>query len=133
MIMHAGDEGVAAGDAVHQAVLTQELQRAVGRDRRRAHTSRRQFFDNVIGAKRLVAGEQRGEHFAPDGREALAAFETAPLRNRHRVVEAAVVVVIRRGEHGRGGRVAGCHRPYLRDQSDPRHCCIAIFLYCIAA
>ena len=35
VIVHAGDEGVAAFDAVHEALLAQEVERAVDGDRRR--------------------------------------------------------------------------------------------------
>ena len=36
VIVHAGDEGVAALDAMHEAVVAQEIERAIDRDRRRA-------------------------------------------------------------------------------------------------
>jgi hypothetical protein len=76
VIVHAGDEGVAALDAVHEPVLTQELERPVGGDRGRARPLGREPVDDLIGAERLVAGEQRGQHLAADGGQALAAFRT---------------------------------------------------------
>ena len=59
VIVHAGDEGVAALDAVHETVLAQELERAIGGDRGRARPPRGEPVDDLVGAERLVAGEQR--------------------------------------------------------------------------
>src|SRR4051812_15377914 len=64
--MNAGDEGVAALDAVDETVLTQELQGAVDGDWRRAGPLRRQPLHDLIGADGLMAGEQGRQHVAPD-------------------------------------------------------------------
>src|SRR5271170_469041 len=58
MIVHAGDEGIAALDAVDEAVVAQEIERAIDRDRRRAGVAR-QVIDDLVGAERLVTGKQR--------------------------------------------------------------------------
>ena len=39
VIVHAGDEGVAALDAVHETVVAQKIERAIDRDRRRARVA----------------------------------------------------------------------------------------------
>src|SRR6516162_3225794 len=57
VVVHAGDERVAALDAMHKAVLTQELERPIGGDRRRPQSSGRQTVDDLVGAERLVTGE----------------------------------------------------------------------------
>jgi NADH-quinone oxidoreductase subunit C len=68
-------------------------------NRRRTRSPARQPVDDLIGAKRLVAAEEFVEHLAPDRRQALPAFQADGFRDRHRVVAAALVVVIRRGEN----------------------------------
>ena len=58
VIMSAGDKGVAAFDAMHQAIVAQKIQRTINRDRRRAilrGTVLRQVFDDLVSAERLMA------------------------------------------------------------------------------
>ena len=59
----------------------------------------RQPVDQLIGAERLVAGEQRLKHRAADRRQPLAARRADRLGMRERVAGAAVVVVIGRREN----------------------------------
>ena len=73
VILHAGDERVAAFDAVDQALLAQEIERAIDGDRRRARSPHRQPVDQLVGAERLVARQQRLQHAAADRRQALGA------------------------------------------------------------
>src|SRR2546430_1624334 len=54
VVVHASDESIAALDAVHEAVLAQELERAVGGDGRRPRPREREPLDNLVGAERLV-------------------------------------------------------------------------------
>ena len=53
VMMHAGDERVAALDAVDETILAQEVEGAVDCDRRQP-AMMRQSLDDFIGAKRLV-------------------------------------------------------------------------------
>jgi len=53
MMVHAGHEGVAAFDAMNEAVLAPEIEGTVHRDRRQP-AAMRQSLDDLIGAKRLV-------------------------------------------------------------------------------
>src|SRR5580698_3958145 len=55
MIMGAGEKRVAAFDAMDEAVLHQEIERTIDRDRRRPRRGFRQFLNDFIGAKRPVA------------------------------------------------------------------------------
>ena len=108
VVMRAGEIRVAAFDAVNEAVLHQEIQRAVNRDRRRPRHRFRQFVDHLIGAERAVARQQRLQHLAADRREfprpALAHLFGVP----NRVRGTAVVIVVRRGESRFGrGHVGG--------------------------
>src|SRR5215831_6415069 len=89
VIVHAGDKGVAAFDAVHEAVLTQELERAVSGDRRQARPLEREPIDDLVGAQRLVAAQERGEHLAPDRGQALAALRAQRLGYGHGIARTA--------------------------------------------
>ena len=93
MIVDAGDEGVAALDAVDQAVVAQEVERAVDGDRRGPAAGRRGAVDDLVGAERLVAFEQDFEHLAAQRRQPLRALRAQRLGMRQRVRGAAVVVV----------------------------------------
>src|SRR5438067_1255980 len=71
VIVHAGDEGIAALDAVDEAVVAQKIERAIDRDRCRAPLPG-ESFDDLVGAERTVTVEQRFEH--------VAAHRSEPLR-----------------------------------------------------
>src|SRR5262245_32376976 len=100
VIVHAGHEGVAALDAVHEAILAQELERTVGGDRRRPRPLGREQVDDLVGAERLVAPQQCGEHLAADRGQALAAFGAERFRDRHGVRGAAVMIMVGGGKNG---------------------------------
>jgi hypothetical protein len=69
----AADEGVERGDAVHQAVFQQEVQRAVhGRRRRAAAVLLAEHGEDVVGAQRLVALPHQLQHAAAQGGQAQA-------------------------------------------------------------
>src|ERR1700685_704947 len=70
MIVHAGDKGIAALDAMDEAVVAQKFERAIDRDRRRPRVAR-QIVDDFVSAERLVTGEQRFEYLTPDRRQPL--------------------------------------------------------------
>ena len=90
VIMHAGDEGVAALDAVDEAVVAQKIERAVDRDRRRAPMPG-EALDDLVGAERAVAVQQRLEHLAAHRGEPLRAGAHS-ARVRMRAGAASVVV-----------------------------------------
>src|ERR1700740_767883 len=57
MVVGAGEIGIAALDAMDEAVLHQEIERAIDRDRRRPRHRFGEFVDHFIGAERPVAGQ----------------------------------------------------------------------------
>ena len=61
----AGDIGVAALDAVGEAVVDEEFQRAIDADRGRARAVAGEAVDHLIGARRHMALGERGENLAP--------------------------------------------------------------------
>src|SRR5439155_19812797 len=101
MRVHAGDEGVAALDAVHETVGAQEFEGAIDGDRRRPRAARRDPVHDLVGAERVVACQQRAEHVAADVGEPLAALHAARLGDGHGVAQAALMVVAGRvGDRG---------------------------------
>src|SRR6185437_14355176 len=111
VIVHAGDEGVAALDAVHEALLAQEVERAVDRDRRRPAAVVGEAVDQVVGAERLVTGEQRLQHRPADRRQALVARLAERLGVRDRVTGAAAVVMTGGREDRRLACQGSLHSP----------------------
>ena len=98
VVVHACDECIAACDAMHKPVRSQEFERAVGGDGRRPYVRGRQPLDDVIGAERLMAAKQDGQDLAADGGKPLTTLRAARLGNSHGVVEAPIMVMIGRGE-----------------------------------
>jgi hypothetical protein len=102
VIVCAGDECIAAFDAMNEAVVTQKIERTIDRDRCRPvvphRAMLRQILDDLVGAERLVARQQRFEHLAPDRRQALRAGRAMRFRMRDRGAGATLVVVVWRGE-----------------------------------
>ena len=92
VIVHAGDEGIAALDAMDEAVVAQKIERPVNRDRRRAGVVRKPF-DNLVGAERPVACQQRFQH--------LAAYRRQALRARRACASAWAIAALAQ-RHGRG-------------------------------
>lgn len=80
MAVQAGEIGVARGEAVHEALLHQEVQRTVDRDRREPAPARwRDTIGQIIGADRTMVGMQRLQRFAADRGQAQAALAADPL------------------------------------------------------
>ncbi|MGX1412582.1 hypothetical protein AB7M43_002674 [Bradyrhizobium elkanii] len=105
MVMRAGEEGVAALDAVDEAVLHQEVERAVDGNRCRPRHRLGQLVDHLIGAERAMARQQRLQHLTADRGEFLAAARTNLFGMRHRVRGAAAVIVV----GGRKCRLSQAH------------------------
>lgn len=112
--VQAGEIGVAGREAVDEALLDEEIERAIDRDRREAAPAgRRHPVREVIGAHGAMVGMQRLEGLAPDRRQAQAALAAKPLGTRQRVrgvqsvimgmATGAVIVVIM----GAGGMFRG--------------------------
>lgn len=99
VIMHAGNEGVAAFDSMHQILLAQEIERPINRDRGRPRTPSRQAVDEFVGSERMVACQQGLEHAPAHRRQALLAGGADRLGMGDRVVRAAPMVVIGLGEY----------------------------------
>src|SRR5262249_53562452 len=79
---------------MREAVVAQELERAVGGDRRRPRALQGEALDDFVGAERLVRPQQRRQHLTADRGEALAALGAQRLGDGHGVGRAAVVIVI---------------------------------------
>src|SRR6185437_2432512 len=99
VILHAGDECVAAFDAMDQALFAQEFERAVNGDRRRARAAHCQPVDQFIGAERLMACQQRLEHAAADRSQAFAPRRAYRLGVRDGIAGTTAMVVARRREY----------------------------------
>jgi hypothetical protein len=54
---------------VYEALLAQKIERAVNRDWRRPRAAQRKPVDQLIGAKRRVARQQRFQNAQADGRK----------------------------------------------------------------
>src|SRR5262249_3322894 len=93
VVVHASHESIAALNAVHETVLAQELERAVGGDRCRPGPLEREPRDDLVGAERLVRAQQRGQDLAADRRQALAALGAQRLGHGHGIRRAAVMVM----------------------------------------
>jgi hypothetical protein len=97
--MHAGDEGVAALDAVDEAVVAEKIERAVDRDRCRTPMPG-ESLDDLVGAERAVGVQQRLEHVAAHRGEPLRAGGAQHFRVRDGRAGATFVVVVRRRKNG---------------------------------
>ena len=113
MIMRTGKKGVAAFDAVDEAVFHQKIERAIDRDRRRPRFRLRQFLDHLIGTERPVAGQQGFQHVTADRREFLRALGADPLGMAQSVRRAAAVIVTG-GRKGRFGEPHGVNHTILK-------------------
>jgi len=99
VILYAGDEGVAAFDAVGEPLLAQEIERAIDGDRRRPRTAFAPAGRSTH--RRRAAGGSPAAPPARGGGSASGARRVprTALGMRDGVVGAALVVVIRRREH----------------------------------
>lgn len=93
MIVHAGDKGIAAFDAMHESLRTQEVERTINGDRRRARARFSQAVDQLISADRLVTGQQRLQDAAAGGRELFGACGADRLGISEASVGATVMVM----------------------------------------
>ena len=98
VIVHASDESVAALDAMDETVVAQKIERAIDRDRRRPVLVR-QPLDDLVGAERLVARQQRFQHLAAHRRQPLRARRALRFGMRDRRAGAALVIVVGRREN----------------------------------
>lgn len=104
--VYAANEGVERGDAVHQAVFQQEIQRAVhGRRRGAAAVLLAEHGENVVGAQRLVALPHQFQHPAAQRGQAQAFLGAQGIGLGQSAVHAMRVVVGTAGNrcnrHGR--------------------------------
>jgi hypothetical protein len=99
VIMHAGDEGVTAFNAMHEPLLAQKVERAINGDRRDARSAHRQPIDQLIGAEWQMACKQRLQHAAAHRREPLIARGANRFGTRDRVAGATAMVVIGRRKY----------------------------------
>lgn len=87
----AADKGVQAFQPMDQAVLQQEVERAIDCRRRRLLTFGLQAVEDLVSPDRAMARPDEFEHPAPLGRQAHAAPKTQGLGPAHRVLDAGVV------------------------------------------
>jgi hypothetical protein len=133
MIVHAGDEGVAAFDAVSQTVVAQKFERSINRDRRWPRLLLHAVND-FVGPKRAMAAQQNFKHLAPHRGESLRARGALRFGMGDGGAGAALMVVVGRGKNcGRhAGLVLGpdrrrrsayalvCAGPFCTSVIDPR-------------
>jgi hypothetical protein len=98
MIVHAGNEGVAAFDTMNKTVVAQKFERAINRDWRRTRLLL-QAVNDFIGAKWAVAAQQNFEHLAPHRGEPLRARGALRFGMGNRGAGAALMVVVGRGKN----------------------------------
>ena len=97
VIMHTGDERVAALDPVHEPILAQKIEGAIDRNGGKAAVVLlSEPLDDLISAERVVALEQRLQHLTADWSEPLRARRALGLGVRDGRAGATVVVVVRR-------------------------------------
>src|SRR5712692_5615275 len=105
----AADIGVERFDAMDEAVLDQEFERAIDGGRRGARMRAAQRLEEGVGADRLVPAPDQPQHVAPQLGQARTAL-LAELRGAvERAVDAAVVVVTRGLEGARCRRAGAGH------------------------
>ena len=99
MTMHTGNEGITAFDAVHEGLLAKEIERPIDRDRRRPGATQGQTIDQLIGAERLMARQQRLQDPTADRSQALFSSGADRFGVPDSVAHAAFMVVVRPGEY----------------------------------
>jgi hypothetical protein len=100
MIVHAGNEGVAAFDAVNETVVAQKFERSINRYRRRTRPLL-QAVNDFISAERAMAAQQNFKHLAPHRGESLRARGALRFGMRNGSAGAALMIVIGRRENCR--------------------------------
>ena len=99
MIVHAGDERVAAFDPMHEILLSQEIECSINCNGGRSRAPPRQTVNEIISSK-WVVGCQQGLEDTPSYRgQALLACGTDCLSMGDRVIRAAPVIVVGLGEY----------------------------------
>src|SRR5262249_54373267 len=106
MVVYTGQEGVAALYTMDEAVLAQELERTVNRDRGGPGALMGHLVHDFVGAQRAVAGRQDFQHAPAHGGEPLPALGTQRLCMGERVRAGAGMIVVGRGKNA-------CLRPVL--------------------
>ena len=113
MIVDAGEERVAALDAMHEALRGEKIERAIDRDWCRTRPARRDRVDDLVGADRLVACGEHFQHVPAHRRQTLAALRTQRLGVLQRIRRAAAVVMVGGGKNGGHERLSTRFRPSL--------------------
>lgn len=107
MIVHAGNEGVAAFYAMHEVVLAQKIERSINRDRSRPRAATRQPIDEFIGPERMMTCQQSLKHTPTHWRQPFLASSADRFGVGDGVVRAAPVIVVGLGEYRVCGRFSG--------------------------
>src|SRR5258707_6467671 len=105
----AADIGVERFDAMDEAVLDQEFERAIDGGRRGARMRAAQRLEEGIGADRLVPAPDQPQHVAPQLGPARTPLLAELRRAVERAVDAAVVVVTPRLDRGPCRRAGAGH------------------------
>ncbi len=105
VIVHAGDEGIAALDPMNQTVIPQKFERAIDSDRRRPGPIP-QPFNDFVGPEWFVAREQRFEYVPADRRQPLRTRGAQRFGVGDGRAGAATVIVVGRWKNCRRHR---CH------------------------
>jgi len=142
MIVHTGQKGVAALDAVNKAISHQEFEGAINRDRRRSGHDASQIINDFIGPERLMAHQKGLQHPSADWCELLSSRRTLLFRMRHRIGRTAPMIMIRSWKsglqwHGNAFFIAAMLRNITFNINGLYHACIVErlgqhYFYCIA-
>ena len=95
MSVHAGDEGILAFYAMDKFLLTQKVECAIHRDRRRPRASNLKPINQLIGAQRSVACQKRLQHLSTHGGQSFLPGRADRLGMRDCIAGAAPVIVTR--------------------------------------
>ncbi len=93
----AGDEGAEAGNPVREAMLDEEIERAIGDGRLGGMAFGAQAFEHIIGPKGGVGFEEDFEHAAAGGGQAQTPLGADRIGLRQRAVAALRMVVTLEG------------------------------------
>ncbi len=95
MSVHAGDEGILAFYAMDKFLLTQKVECAIHRDRRRPRATNLKPINQLIGAQRSVACQKRLQHLSTHGGQSFLPGRADRLGMRDCIAGAAPVIVTR--------------------------------------
>src|SRR5262249_8210286 len=102
VIVRAGEKRVAALDPVREAVVEQERERAIDRDRRRPRGLAPHLVHDLVSPEPLVARGKPPEHLPAQRRQPLRPRRAQRLRVRKGVGCTTLVIVARRGKNRHG-------------------------------